>query len=300
MQATYRIIAFFLFLCTTTFGFSQNFDNVAIEAQKLADNIYMLTGQGGNIGLIVGPDGAFIIDDQYAPLTEKIQKAIAEITDQPVRYVINTHWHSDHSGGNENFAHAGAVIVAHENVRKRMSTEQLIAAFSATVPASPEAAWPDITFSKDLTIHLNGEDILLMHFHHAHTDGDAIIYFANSNVVHTGDTFFNGMYPFIDISSGGSIDGMIKNANQVLFLIDEETKIIPGHGPLATKKDLIAYRDMLQTLRDGVKSALAKGMSLEEIQNAGITDPIDEKWGQGFLKSDRILNIVYSDLSREK
>lgn len=300
MQFINRLLPLLFLFSTSPLCYSQNFDDVKIEAHQLTENIYMLTGQGGNIGLSVGPDGTFMIDDQYAPLSEKIQKAISEITDQPVRYLINTHWHGDHSGGNENFANAGAVIVAHENVRKRMSSEQLIAAFSKTVPPSPEAALPVITFSNDLSMHLNGEEIMIMHLHQAHTDGDAIIYFANSNILHMGDTFFNGMYPFIDISTGGSIEGMIKNANQVLFLVDDETKIIPGHGPLAAKKDLVAYRDMLQTLRDGVKNALAKGMSLEEIQKTVIADSIDEKWGQGYLKSDQILNIVYSDLSREK
>jgi cyclase len=289
-------ISLFLLMMVSLFG--QDFDQVEIKAEKISDNIYMLTGQGGNIGLMAGADGAVMIDDQYAPLTEKISAAIAGITDQPVRFLINTHWHGDHVGGNENFGKKGALIVAHENVRKRMSTEQFMEAFDRTVPPSPVGALPVITFAEDIAFHLNGEDILVMHLHNAHTDGDAIIYFATSNVLHTGDIYFAGSYPFIDLSSGGSIDGIIDAVNKVLLLIDEETKIIPGHGPASNKEALKTYRDTLQTIRDRVKKAIDAGKTIEEIKAAGLTKDFDDPWGTGFVNGETIVNILYSDLSK--
>ncbi len=238
---------------------AQNFDDVIIKSEQLSDKIYMLTGAGGNIGICVGEDGIFMIDDQFAPLSNKIKTAIKEISDQPIRFVINTHWHGDHTGGNENFGTSGAVIVAHENVRKRMSTEQFMQAFGRKVPPSPDKALPLITFPETINFHLNGEDIIAFHMHNAHTDGDAIIYFPNSNIIHMGDTFFKGRFPFIDISSGGSIEGIIAVCNKVLFLSDEQTKIIPGHGTLASKTELTNYRDMLMIVRDRVKKAVIDG-----------------------------------------
>jgi glyoxylase-like metal-dependent hydrolase (beta-lactamase superfamily II) len=241
-----------------------------------------------------------MIDSQYAPLSEKIKAAIAEISDKVVRFVLNTHWHGDHSGGNENMAKSGAIIVAHENVRKRMSKEQFIKAFSKAVPASPEAALPVITFSDDFTTYANGEAILLFHVHNAHTDGDAIVYLPKSNVIHMGDTFFNGIFPFIDMSSGGSIDGVIETANRVLFLCDEETKIIPGHGPLGNKKDLMAYRDMLMTARDRVKQAIKAGMTYEEIKAANLATDLDDDWKSESRDGNGFVDLIYTDLSREK
>jgi glyoxylase-like metal-dependent hydrolase (beta-lactamase superfamily II) len=193
----------------------QDWDAVEIEAQEVADGVYMLTGRGGNLGLFVGEDGVFLIDDQYAPLTDKILAAIGQITTEPVRFVFNTHWHGDHTGGNENLGDAGALLVAHENVRARLSVDQLLERVGRPVseqPAAPEGAWPVVTFTEDVTFHLNGDELHAFHVEHAHTDGDAIVHFRNANVVHMGDTFFLGRFPFIDTATGGSIDGLIAAA----------------------------------------------------------------------------------------
>jgi len=295
LKTPVSLLLFVLFL--PLFSFCQNMEDVEITTEKLTDNIYALFGRGGNIGLCVGEDGAILIDDQYAPLTEKISAAIAEITDKPVKFLINTHWHGDHTGGNENFGKKGALIFAQENVRNRMSKEQLREPERPNVPASPKVALPVVTFKEDLTFHLNGEEILVFHIHHAHTDGDAIVYFPKSNVIHMGDTFFNGRFPFIDLNSGGGVDGMIRAANKVLFLADDETKIIPGHGKVAGKPELRTFRDMLLSVRDRVKKAIKDGKSLEEIKTAGLTKEY-EGWGSGFINPERFMEILYTDLSK--
>jgi glyoxylase-like metal-dependent hydrolase (beta-lactamase superfamily II) len=277
----------------------RNFDNVKIEAIPVTDGIFMLTGSGGNIGLSVGDDAAFVIDDQYAPLTEKIKAAIAEKTDQPVRFVINTHWHGDHTGGNEKMGQTGAIIVAHENVRKRMSSEQFIAAFDTRVPAAPAIALPVVTFEDSVTFHWNGDDIHVFHVAPGHTDGDSIIHFQKANVIHMGDTLFNGYYPFIDASSGGNIDGMIAAEEHVLALADDKTKIIPGHGPLADKAQLQANHDMLVTARDRIHKLVAAGKSRDEIVAAKPTADLDEEWGDGFLKPDAWVGIVYDGMTKD-
>lgn len=288
-----------LFLMTiSTVEAQRDFSKVEIKAAQITLSVYWLTGSGGNIGLCVGEDGIFMIDDQYAPLSEKIMAAIAEIQKGDIKYLVNTHWHGDHAGGNENFGNKGATIVAHENARKRLSTDQLMKAFSRTVPASPKAAWPDITFTKELTFHFNGEDIFIFHVHNAHTDGDVMIYFAQSNVLHMGDTYFKGRYPFIDLSSGGSIDGLIKAVNQALFVINEETVIIPGHGELSNKKELKEYRDVIMTVRDRVKKAIGEGKTLEEIKAANLNADLDGTWGSGFINAETIVDIIHTDLTR--
>ena len=286
-----------LFISTFSLFGQRDFSKVEIKVEKLSDNIYALFGSGGNIGICAGEDGIIMIDDQYAPLSDKIAAAIATISDHPVKYLLNTHWHGDHTGGNENFGKKGATIIAHENVRTRLSTEQQLKAFSRTVPAAPTIAWPVITFSDELHLHVNGEDLLFIHVHNAHTDGDALVYFPKSNILHTGDTFFNGRFPYIDLGSGGSVDGMIEAANKALFLIDEETKIIPGHGAISNKKEYMAYRDVLVMVRSKVKKAVDKGMSIEEIKAAGYLEGL-EAWGTGFISGDRFLDILYADFSR--
>ena len=278
-----------------SFG-QQNFDNVQIEATLVSDNVYMLTGSGGNMGLIIGDDGAFLVDDQFAPLTEKIQATIATLTDKPVRFVINTHWHGDHTGGNENLGKAGALIVAHDNVYERMSTDQFMEAFDRTVPASPRAALPVITFGEDVSFHINGEHVYGFHIPEAHTDGDTIIQFKNANVIHMGDTFFAGRFPFIDTGSGGSIDGVITATHRVLALADDDTKIIPGHGPLATVEDLKEYRGFLTKLRSKIALMITEDKTLEEVQASNPTEGY-EAWDGGFISSERIVEIVYNDLA---
>ena len=278
----------------------QNFDAVQIESVKVADGIYMLVGSGGNIGVSAGPDAVFLIDDQYAPLTEKIRKAIASLSSQEIRFVLNTHWHGDHTGGNENLGEAGALIVAHDNVRKRMSVEQFIEAFGSRVPPSPKVALPVVTFNDSVTFHLNDEEIHAFHVPPAHTDGDSVIHFRKSNVVHMGDLFFNGIYPFIDVSSGGSIDGMIAAADRVLGVIDDQTKIIPGHGPLGDRSALQAYRKMLSTVRERIQPMVEAGKSADEVVAAGPTKDLDEKWGKGFLQPANFVRIVYSSLTKDR
>jgi cyclase len=276
----------------------QDFSKVEVTSEKVAEGVYMLKGGGGNIGVSIGADAVFVIDDQYAPLTPKIKAALATLTDKPVRFVFNTHWHGDHTGGNENMAQAGALIVAHENVRKRMSTDQFIEAFGSKVPASPAVALPVVTFTDDVTFHLNGDEIHAVHVPPAHTDGDAIVHFRKANVIHGGDVFFNGLYPFIDLSSGGSVAGMIGGADRMLALANDTTRIIPGHGPLGMKADLKAYRDMLATIRDRIAAMVQAGKTVEEVTAAAPTADLDAKWGGGFLKPAQFVALVYKDLQR--
>jgi len=271
-----------------------------IRATEVAPGIHMLEGQGGNIGLLSGDQGALLIDDQYAPLTGAILKAVSEITDQPVQFVLNTHWHGDHTGGNENLGRRGAVIVAHENVRKRLSSEQFMEAFNRTAPAAPEVARPVITFTRDLTFHWNGEEVRVFHVGHAHTDGDALIHFKRANVFHLGDTFFNGFYPFIDAGSGGVIDGMIEAADLVLEQADESTKIIPGHGPLGNRAALQDYRDMLVTVRARIDGLLEEGLSRDEIIARKPTEDLDAKWGGGFMKPDVWVGLLVDGIERNR
>jgi glyoxylase-like metal-dependent hydrolase (beta-lactamase superfamily II) len=263
-----------------------------LVATPVAEGVYMIEGRGGNIGVCAGPDGTFVIDDQYAPLDARITAAIAEVTSEPVRFVFNTHWHPDHTGGNEALGESGAVIVAHENVRRRLTKGQLIKAFLRQVPPAPHAALPVVTFTDAITFHLNGQTIQVTHVDPAHTDGDSLIKFEEANVLHTGDVFFNGFYPFIDESSGGSLAGMVRAANQALELCDDETRIIPGHGPLATRSDLVAYRDMLQTVLGRLQALYAEGKDLAAIVAAKPTREFDAEWGDGFLKPDFWVRIV--------
>ncbi|HUP30833.1 MAG TPA: MBL fold metallo-hydrolase, partial [Usitatibacter sp.] len=270
----------------------QDFSKVEIKATQLAPTVYMLEGAGGNIGVSAGEDSVFVIDDQFAPLTPKITAAIAKITSKPVQFVLNTHWHFDHTGGNENLGKAGALIVAHENVRRRMGSEQFIEFMKMKQPASPKAALPVVTFVGSISFHLNGEEIRVIHAPRAHTDGDALVHFTGSDVVHMGDTFFNGMYPFIDASSGGTVDGVIAACDTVLALASDKTRIIPGHGPIASKADLRGYRDMLAALAPRVRKAIAEGKSDEDLAKAGLTSDFDDKFGKGFLKPEQFIVML--------
>lgn len=270
---------------------------VTVKVVPVAAGVYMLEGMGGNIGLSVGKDDAFIIDDQFAPLSAKIKAAVATVTPKPVRFVVNTHWHFDHVGGNEALAGEGAIIFAHENTRRRMSTEQLIEAFNMKIPASPTAALPVITFSDTITFYTNDDTVRTFHVANAHTDGDAIILFRKANVIHMGDTFFNGRYPLIDMSSGGSLAGMIAAANTGLAMSNAETRFIPGHGPLATRVDLVRYRDMLVAARDRVGGLIRRQKTLKQILDAKPLADLDGKWGNGNIKPDQFLTIVYGSLT---
>jgi len=285
-----------LTLLLSTAAAAQGFDDVTIETTAVADGVHMLVGAGGNLAISSGEDGVFLVDDQFAPLTDKIRAAIAGVNDGAVRFVLNTHWHGDHTGGNENFGKAGTLIVAHDNVRVRMSTEQFSAAFDRTTPPSPKDALPVVTFNDEVTFHLNGETIHAFHVPPAHTDGDSIVHFKNADVIHMGDLYFNGMYPYIDIDAGGSIDGVIAAAGRVLEMMADGTKLIPGHGPLSNRAELTAYRDMLSGVRNAVAEAMAAGKSADEIVAAGPTAPWDEVWGGGFMKPDVFTGIVARSL----
>lgn len=291
-MTTSKSLLSFFFALSTTF-LSAQWEDVKIETEKVTDQIYVLKGRGGNIGLFVGEDAVFMIDDQFAPLTPKILAAIEKITPNKVTYLINTHWHGDHTGGNENMGKEGALIVAHDNVRKRMSVESVRR--GRTVPAAPKVALPVITFDKDLTFHINGDDILATHVHNAHTDGDALIYFANNNVLHTGDSFFNTGFPYIDLTSGGSINGYIEGIEKMLLLTDENTKIVPGHGNVATKKELESYLAMLKILRSRVQAEIDNGKSVEEVKNnATITKGYESNsW---WITSEGIRETIYQSL----
>ena len=296
-QAGLGLILSLSFSLNVTPVFAQtNPDEVEIQTIPLSDGIYMLKGDGGNIGMSIGEDGTFLVDDQFAPLSDKIKAAIATLTDKPIKFVVNTHWHFDHVGGNENFANAGAIVVAHNNVRKRMATEQFIEAFQRKVPPSPNGALPMVTFRNGTTFHMNNQTIGVQHIQlPAHTDGDSIVYFEEANVLHTGDTYFNGSYPFIDTSSNGSLLGMITAAKQMLGFTDAETQIIPGHGPLSNKTELEVYVAMLQDVQDKVNNAIASGLTLEEFIASQPTAQYDASWGKGFINPTQFLTIIYQD-----
>ncbi len=269
---------------------------VEIKSQKLTDGIYVLFGRGGNIGLSVGEDGAYIIDDQFAPLSEKINSAIDKITKTPVKFVVNTHWHFDHTGGNENFGKEGAVIVAHENVHKRMSTRQEMKAFNRVVEAAPKVAQPSVTYQKEMSLKLNNDKMRIVHVANAHTDGDSLIYFEEDNVLHMGDCYFKIGYPFIDLGSGGSIDGYINALETGLALSNDKTQIIPGHGPMANKSELAAYTKMLKDIRKNVAELKADGKSLEATIAAKPSAKYDAKNGVAFIKPEQIVTAIYNSL----
>lgn len=276
----------------------QDFSAVTIEVVAVAPGVSMLVGRGGNIGVSAGADGVFLVDDQYAPLTDKIRAAVATIDPRSIRFVLNTHWHGDHTGGNENLGTTGTLVVAHDNVRVRMSSEQFNALFDRTTPPSPAGALPVVTFSDAVTFHLNGEEIHAFHVPPAHTDGDSVVHFEKADVIHAGDLFFNGGYPFIDLSSGGDADGVLAAAERILAMAGEGTKIIPGHGPLATRADLARYRDMLAACRAAVAAQVAAGKSREETIAAKPTAAYDEVWGGGFIKPEVFAGILYDSLTK--
>lgn len=271
--------------------------DASVEIAKVVDGIYMITGRGGNIGLSVGNDTAFLIDDKFAPMTENIMAAVATVTDMPVEFVINTHWHWDHVGGNENFGKAGTVILSHDNVRKRMAMPDARPGDGDTREPYPKEALPIITFDSAVTFHLNGQTFRAYHPPRAHTDGDAIIHFESHNVIHMGDTFFSGRYPFVDIASGGTVDGFIAAMESGLALADEETKIIPGHGPLSGKAELAASVAMLKDVRSRVAAGIASGKPLEDLLAEEPLADLEEAWAWGFINGERIYTAVYNDLS---
>ena len=271
---------------------AQDFSTVEVKATKVAGSVYMLTGAGGNIGVSVGSDGIVVIDDQYAPLAPKIEAALKAITDKPVRFIVNTHYHGDHTGGNEHFGKT-APIIAHENVRKRLQSGT--SARGRTTPPRPDAL-PILTFDDAVTIHLNGEDIRAVHMPRGHTDGDSVIWFTKSNVVHMGDDLFVDIFPFVDIDNGGSVRGLIANLDKILHVMPDDAKVIPGHGTLTGKAGVVKFRDMLKATFALVEQGVNAGKSLEQLKADKVLETWDS-WGKGFITTDFWIETIHKEVA---
>lgn len=269
-----------------------------IEVEKVAEGVYVLFGSGGNIGVSVGPDGVILVDDQYAPATPQVLAALATLNPEPPRFVLNTHWHGDHTGGNENLAAKGSVIVAHDRVRQRMSAEQFSEFLNRKTPPSPSGALPIVTFNDSLSLHVNGEELRGYYSPHAHTDGDTVVLFKKANVIHTGDLFFNGLYPFIDLDSGGTVAGLIAGVDKMIELADDKTRIIPGHGKVTDRAGLEAYRKMLVETSSRVQLLVKEGKTLEEIQAAKPNADYDATLAWEFISADFFARTLYEDARR--
>lgn len=274
-------------------------DEVNITIDTLGQNTYMLTGSGGNIGIYVGTDNVFMIDDQFAPLSEKIKTVIQSLTDKPISYLVNTHMHGDHTGGNINFNTNETVLVAQDNVRKRLQANGKVKVLANEMNQQDyEKTLPEITFSEDMTFHDGDETVMLFHVHNAHTDGDTMIYFVNENVIHMGDTYFAGRYPYIDINSGGSINGYIDAHKKALLVIDAETKIIPGHGRPSNKAELETFVSVLEDIRATIQKEITTGKSLEEVKsNQNLTSTYDADYGTGYINPERMRETIYLSLT---
>ncbi len=272
----------------------QDLSKVQIKTTALRGGTHLLTGAGGNIVASAGSDGIFIIDDQFAPLSDRIRAALGKLGPGPLRFVINTHWHGDHTGGNEALGKAGTVIVAHDNVRRRMSAGQLLR--GDMVPPAPGAALPVLTFASDISLHLNGDDVRLLHVARAHTDGDALVKFERANVLHMGDVYFNGLYPFIDAESGGSIGGVLAAVDRGLALSDADTVVVPGHGPVSNRAELAAYGAMLKNYRDRIAALKGEGRTLAQVIAARPTAATDEALGKAFVKPEQLVTFIYQTL----
>jgi len=297
---TRSVLAVSMVLAGAALAQDTDFSKVEVKVVPVAGGVSMLVGQGGNIGVTTGKDGVFLIDDQFAPLLPKIRAAVKTLGEGPIRFVVNTHFHGDHTGSNALLGEAGTVILAQENVRKRLGVERINPRTKERTPPSPPAAWPLVTYADGVTLYLNGDELEVTHVARAHTDGDSLVRFRKANVVHMGDVFFNGSYPFIDVDSGGSIDGTIAAVEKVLPSIDAGTKLIPGHGPLGTRSDLQTYHEVLVSIRDRVKALIAQGKTLDQVIAAKPTAQWDATWGKGFLGPDVFVSFVYRSLTEAK
>ena len=289
-----RILSFLMLVSFSIITQAQNYDSVKINVTRVAGSVYMLQGSGGNIGALIGNDGIILVDDQFAQLSGKIKAALATITDKPIKFIINTHFHFDHTDGNKTLGGEGAIIVAHENTRKRLTIDNLVPIFKVDMKAYSYDALPKITFAQSVTFNMNGETVEVYHVKNAHTDGDAMIYFKESNVVHTGDVFVRYGLPFIDETSGGNVDGMIDAISNLLKNVNEETKIIPGHGAISYKKDLQDYKDMLQTVRDRVAEGIKVGKTIDQI-----IDSNPAKEFTGVFDKIEFVRIVYNSIKKQ-
>jgi glyoxylase-like metal-dependent hydrolase (beta-lactamase superfamily II) len=293
----HRNLAFVL-LALATPAAAQDFEKIQVETSPLAQGLHLIRSRaGGNIIAAAGPKGLLLVDSDYEELGEKVETAARGLGKGPVAVVVNTHWHFDHVGGNERLAGSGGLIVAHEKVRERMAAGQLIGIIDVEVPPSPQPALPVLTYEESLTLHLGDEEVALLHPDRSHTDGDTIVHFRRANVIHTGDLIFSGGYPFIDLSSGGSIEGLIAALESVLELSDESARIVPGHGPLMGREDLEAYVAMLRAARDAVAAEIAAGKGLEEVLAARPTAALDERWGKTMFPPATFTEIVYRSLT---
>ena len=276
----------------------QDWSKVEIQTVQVTENIYVLAGAGGNMVLYVGKDGNLLVDTGYAELKDKVQAALKEISDKPVRQVVDTHWHFDHVGGNEWLAQQGATLIAHEKTLQFMTEERYITVIGKTVEPSPHAALPTKTFSDGMTLTLDGEEIHLVHLPAAHTDGDCLVHFRKANVLHVGDIWFRGMYPFFDVNAGGTLAGIIAGLDRALALADENTTIICGHGPLGRKAEMQAYRDMLARVHDRIAAVVKQGVPRDIIIGAGPTKDLDEKWGRSWLTPSAWVGLIYDGMTR--
>ncbi len=272
---------------------------VQADAEKIspipvAEQIYMIAGKGGNVGIFIGEDGTFLIDDNFAPLTEKIVEAIKSVGGDYPKFLINTHYHGDHTGGNENLGEGGTLIFSHDNVRERLKTGSFLKAFDVKSEATDPEGLPVVTFSEGISFHINDDTVRAIHVAHAHTDGDSFIYFEEANVIHAGDILFNGFYPFIDVNHGGSLRGTIQGVDAILSLVDGSTKIIPGHGPLANRVQLESYREMLWTAYDRLRKLKADGKTAREAAASKPLADLEETWGDGVFTGDRWVELIYS------
>lgn len=274
---------------------AQGMDEVQMKIEPVRGNIYALYGSGGNIGVSVGDDGVFLIDDQYAPLTDKVMAAIATLSDQPVRFLINTHYHGDHTGGNENVGKGGTTIVAHDKLRARLEVRPLDHSGGWTEDGAAYGL-PIITFNDQMSFHLNGDEARAIHFPDAHTDGDSLIHFKGANVIHMGDLMFSGLYPYIDVDAGGNVDGVLAAYTVAIEMSDDDTKIIPGHGPLSDKAGMIENRAMIQAVRDRVAALIADGKSLDEVLAAAPSAEFDAAYTWSFIDPAKMVTSVFRSL----